>query len=123
MKANLCPAYGRALRGQVWWKRFVVIAGTDTFDLAVLTNRSSTPSRHYDISWCTNDSNIPHDHWKTEAVTLEKHILGDIQVANPSGHVFLGSFKCHVWDVALPLPGLHGLLGCQGKRPLTIAVL
>ena len=58
MTVSVGPAFGRVLKDQIWWKRFVVVAGTDTFDLAALQSKSFISIRNFDTSWCTNDKNV-----------------------------------------------------------------
>ena len=98
---------GRVLRDQVWWNRFVVIAGTDTFDPACFTNPCAVKTNSFDTSWCTNDKNIPSDSWKPEKPNLQPIVRGNIQVANPSGFVQVDSQRLFVWDPTKPLPGIH----------------
>ena len=115
------PASGRALKDQVWWNRFVVIAGTDTFDPASLQNNMSGTTTNFDTSWCTNDKNVPSSSWKIEKPTLKPSIRGSLQVANPSGFVQVNTQNLLVWDTSKPLPGLHsGSWLENGKDPLLL---
>ena len=89
LEAKVSPAHGRVLRDQVWWNRFVVVAGTDCFDPAELQTTNAVSMR-YAASWYTNDKNIPLINWKKETPTSKKSILGNVHTANPSGFVYLG---------------------------------